>query len=192
MPGVTPLGLHYPLQGETVDAASWQTLANDIDGLMTTTQTLRTAAFKPPTASIGNNGSLAVSTASGGSTIMLYNVVHWDNASLVNLGVNNDRITVTPGVWHVRFTTTLSSVTTVTYARALILDTAGTTWGFAQMDAVAVGQAGAITVNAYVVNFAATVGIQGLVSWVGTGGPGSWVGTGAELQVSRIRTIADV
>lgn len=191
MPGVTSLGLHYPYQGETVDAASWQTLATDMDTLMTATQALRTQAFKPPTASIGNSTAIPVNTASAGSAVMLFDRVHWDNASLVNLAVNNDRITIGPGVWHVRFTATLQAVTTVTYARVLILDTNGVTWGFAQMDTAAVTIVGGITATAYVVNFAPTLGIEGLVSWVGTGGPGQWAASGSELQVSRIRAIAD-
>src|SRR6476646_479917 len=106
MPGTTPLGLRYPLQGETVDAASWQNLATDIDAQMTVIQGLRNKAFKPPTASIGNSGGnvLPVTTATGVAASFLFNVVNWDNAGLVNLAVNNDRITVGPGVWWVRFT----------------------------------------------------------------------------------------
>lgn len=42
MPGqTTNLGLRYPLINETVDAASFQNLANDIDGAVTTIQALR-------------------------------------------------------------------------------------------------------------------------------------------------------
>ena len=65
MPGATPLGLRYPLQGETVDAASWQNLATDIDAQMTVIQGVRDKAFRPPTASVGNSGGnvLPVTTA---------------------------------------------------------------------------------------------------------------------------------
>ena len=156
MPGATPLGLRYPFQGETVDATSWQNLATDIDGLMTTTQGLRTTAFHPPTASIGNSGGnvLPVTTASGGSALMLFNVVNWDNASLVNLVANNDRITVGPGIWWARTTVSLlDSWTTLTYMRAGIIDALGNTWAFAQVDTVSTPAfAGAVTTNALIVN----------------------------------------
>jgi hypothetical protein len=196
MPGTTPLGLRYPFQGETVDATSWQNLATDIDGLMTTTQGLRTKAFHPQTASIGNSGGnvLPVTTASGGSALMLFNVVNWDNASLVNLVANNDRITVGPGIWWARTTvSSLDSWTTLTYMRAGIIDATGSTWAFAQVDTVSTPAiAGAVTTNALIVNRSPTLAIQMLVSWVGTGGPARWAQGTANLQVYRVREIGDV
>jgi hypothetical protein len=196
MPGVTPLGLRYPYQGETVDATSWQNLANDIDGLMTTVQGLRDKAFRPPTASIGNSGGnvLPVTTASGATTNMLYNVTNWDTGGLVNLGVNNDRITVGPGLWWVRSTVSLlDSWTTLTFMRVVISDTTATNWAAAQVDTVTTpAVAGAVTVNAVVVNRAATLGITSLVAWFGTGGPARWAQGTANLQVYRIREIGDV
>jgi len=196
MPGATPLGLRYPYQGETVDATSWQNLATDIDGLMTTTQGLRDKAFRPPTASIGNSGGnvLPVTTASGAVGTMLYNVTNWDNASLTNLAVNNDRITVGPGLWWTRLTVSLlDSWTTLTYMRIIISDTTANNWAQAQIDTVSTpAVAGALTVDTVVVNRAASLGITSLVTWVGTGGPARWAQGTANLQVYRIREIGDV
>lgn len=195
MPGVTPLGLRYPYQNETVDAQSWQNLATDIDTELTVVQGLRTKAFQVPTASVGNSGSdvLPVTTASGATTFMLYNVVNWDNAGLTNLGVNNDRITVGPGLWWTRFTVNvLDSWTTLTYMRIGIIDTTAQIWSLGQVDTVTVPAiAGPVTVNTLITNRAASLGIQGLVSWVGTGGPARWAHSTSNLQVYRVRDIGD-
>lgn len=196
MPGVTPLGLRYPYQNETVNAASWLNLANDIDALMTVTKGLRDKAFRTQTASVVNQGSssLAVNTASGATGTMLYNKVNWDTNGLVNLGVNNDRITIGPGVWFVRFgIALLSSVTTVTVARVIIADTGGgVQYSNSQMDTFPGTNVGGINTTGIIVNTAAALGVVGLVTWTGTGGPGQWASSTAGLQVVRIREIGNV
>jgi hypothetical protein len=125
---------------------------------------------------------------------MLFNTVNWDNAGMVNLAVNNDRITVGPGIWWARFTTSLlDSWTTLTYMRSGVIDSAGATWAFAQVDTVGTpAVAGAVSSNALIVNRAASLGIHGLVSWVGTGGPARWAQGTSCLQVYRVREIGDV
>ena len=196
MPGTTSLGLRYPLMGETVDATSWQNLANDIDALMTTVQNLRTKAFHTPTASIGNtgSGSLNINTASGALADMQFNAVNWDTATLANLGVNNDRVTVPPGIWYVRFTAgLLQGFTTATFISVYVRDGAGTIWGAQQTGNVTSGLPGPLTVDTLVLTTAAATAIKGSVIWVGTGGPGQWTASnGASLQVYRIRELVDV
>jgi hypothetical protein len=192
MPGTTSLGLRYPLMGETVDATSWQNLANDIDALMTSIKTIRDKAFRTPTASIGVLGS-AVNSASTVLVDQQFTIVHWDTNSMVNLGVNNDRITVPAGVWYVRFTcNSYTGTTTSTYSRVMVRDTLGNQWGSQSTGSGITGGQGFGPFSVSTVILAnQTVGIKGSMQWTGTGGPAVW-GGGCELQVYRLREAADV
>jgi hypothetical protein len=193
MPGMTPLGLRYPLQGETVDATSWQNLANDIDTLMTTINTIRTTAFHTPTASVGNvSGTLPISVASSTLVDMRYNNVNWDTASLVNLVANDDRITVGTGVWYVRFTArSWSGMGTLVTGISYIRDTGGTFWSEQSIQNLgSPSSGGPLSCSGVVVNQAASLGIKGTVAWNGAGGPATY--NGAALQVYRLREIGDV
>ena len=100
MPGTTSLGIRYPFQNETVNQASWQNMANDIDGLLTQLGVLRDATVNPATAQIFGSGT-SVTLATNVTGNLTFNFENWDTAGYANLGVNNDRFTVQPGVFYV-------------------------------------------------------------------------------------------
>src|SRR5688572_1515078 len=98
MPGTTPLGLRYPYPWETVTAQSYQDLSEDIDAALDALDTMHTQRRVPAQAAVlqgGAGDSVPVSTF----TNLTWTIESYDTASLVNLGVNNDRMTLTAGIW---------------------------------------------------------------------------------------------
>ncbi len=189
MPGTTPLGLRYPLQGETVNATSWQNLATDIDTLMTTVDGLRDRALQPATASIiGSFSATSLATATDG-VYSTFVTVLWDTSGFANLGVNADRLTLSTGVYFARAQATLSGYTTMTYVRVGLL-AQSRIWAMQNADTIA--GSGLHTANAagIVVITTASSALQVRIRWAGTGGPANFI-NGA-LDVYKIRELADV
>jgi hypothetical protein len=96
----TSLGIRYPSPYDTVDATSWQNLASDVDGLLTALGTKRDAALKPSSARVLGPGTQTVPATT--PTVVTYTIEEWDVGGIANLGVNNDRLTLTPGFWYVQ------------------------------------------------------------------------------------------
>jgi len=188
MPGSTPLGLRYPFVGEAVDAQSYQNLASDIEASLTTLRNARNVAMRTPTCSIGNDGTLVPSLAANTDGVMTFNVTNWDTDGLSNLAVNNDRITVGPGIWWARVSAaSITGFTTFTYMRVGII-TPGFAWSHHMLDNVGVGIPGPVTANGLVVVTAAGTALQMRIRYGGTGSA-NW--NRAQLQVQKIRDLAD-
>jgi len=94
MPANTPRGYTYPLYSDPIDpAAQIQDFAQDVDadvqGLANTVAAVLNADSARVSASANQN--ILVNTP----TFVTWAVEEYDNAAMVNLGVNNDRITFT-------------------------------------------------------------------------------------------------
>lgn len=189
MPGATSLGIPYPYQGETVDADSWENLANAVDGLMTSLDAIRTLAADRPTAALSGGSANAVASATT-TTVTAYSNVTWDNAGYADLGAFPNQLTVPPGVYYVAAGGFMSAVTTIAMARVTIL-AGGITWGGGMVDTLSGSISTTLSsVAAVVVLTGATNAVQSQVRWQGTGGPPNF--TLMRLQVMQIRALADV
>lgn len=109
----TSLGIRYPGPHDVVDATSWQNLASDVDGLLSAIEVKRAAVAKPPSARVLGSGSQTVAVTT--PTTVVYTTEEWDIGGLVNLGVNNDRITLTPGIWIITGTIFYTSQATIAH-----------------------------------------------------------------------------
>ncbi|KUJ65436.1 hypothetical protein [Streptosporangium amethystogenes] len=126
MPGTTPRGYEYPLYGDTQNVPTQvQALAEDIDADVQSLYTANTTARNAPTASISSTGILA--TPSGALTTMTFTDELYDNAGMVNLGVNNTIITIPQtGLYLVSGTVTFNiAASTTPLACALFLRSVG-------------------------------------------------------------------
>jgi hypothetical protein len=111
MPGMTSLGLRYPFPWETVSAQSYQDLAEDIDGVLDGLDLLRTQARVPEMAIVSWSGA-GTSVTQGVTTTMTYAFEQVDTANLANLGVNNDRLTLSAGIWLINAYVSITGGTT--------------------------------------------------------------------------------
>ena len=186
MPGTTSLGIRYPFQSETVTAQSWQNMADDIDGLLTSLQTLQTAALHPETASISSSGT--TNPASGASVQQTFATEDWDVGNLANLGVSNNRLTLSSGLWYARYSSFLSGYTTITVAHWGLLVGGTTVVAEQEMDSTTTTSVGG-TVSSLVYASAAGTILQGNFIWIGTG-TGA-LGT-ATMQVYKLREVANL
>lgn len=94
MPANTPRGYTYPTYGDPANfPAQLQDFAQDVDADVQAQANAITAALNAPSAraSASANQLIAASTP----TFATFAVEDYDNAAMVNLGVNNDRITFT-------------------------------------------------------------------------------------------------
>lgn len=189
MPGTTSLGIRYPFQGETVDQASWQNMAVDIDGLLSQLDVLRSTTTAPATASVfrASNSATLATTVTGNLT---FDTENWDTAGYANLGVNNDRFTVQPGVFYVCVAYNINTITTTTGIQTLFL-VGGAIWG-----GYTVGNIGGTTTNTNVstsgliVAQAVNTTVQVQVRWNGTGGPA--VFDLARFIIIKVRDLVNV
>jgi len=93
MPESTPIyGITYPCATDVIDAAAFQTFANDVDSAIATVNAVSTDALNRPAARIINFGMQAL--VNGASTAAIYDTEVFDNDGMANLGVSNDRLTV--------------------------------------------------------------------------------------------------
>jgi hypothetical protein len=189
MPGSTPLGLRYPLLGEAVDAQSYRNLANDVDAALTTLRAARNIAMRTPTCSIGNDGTLVPSLAANTDGVMTFNITNWDTDGLSNLAVNNDRINLPVGIWWGRVSlANITGFATFTYLRVGLI-TPGFAWSHHMLDTVATSVPGPLTANGLIVNTGpGSVVLQMRIRY---GGTGSANFNSAQMQVHKIRDIAD-
>jgi hypothetical protein len=94
MPANTPRGYTYPLYSDPANfPAQLQDFAQDVDTDVAAQVARITAALNRPSArcSATANQSIAANT----DVFATFAVEDYDNAAMVNLGVNNDRITLT-------------------------------------------------------------------------------------------------
>lgn len=93
MPGVTPiLGLRYPTIGDTVDATSFQNLAQDIDSQMTIIDALKTKNTVKGRV-YASNTAQAITVAT--PTILTFQTNQWLNpASFHSTSVNTDQFVI--------------------------------------------------------------------------------------------------
>lgn len=192
MPGSTSLGIPYPLQGETVDAQSWQDMATSVDSLFTTLNNLSPFATNRPTASISSTGAVT-GIASGSTLVQSFATENWDTGGYANLGVNADRLTLDTGIFYMRFNvlvTPTNSATNITLVRTfLVLD--GVTIGAVETDQAETdnGSAGQVVTSMYAVTNNGAI-LQGVYSFFGTGGT-AFSGS-ATMQVYKIRELGDL
>lgn len=188
MPGATPLGIRYPFQGETVTATSWQNTANDIDGLLTQLDVLRDTSVSKLTASI--SGGTAVTATGVVGTVATFTTENWDTGGYADLVANNDRLTITPGIYWTQCQANLTTVTSITSARCGILIGTTVLWNAVTLDTQPASNSGSCNSTGIVVVSAPTNIVQIQVRWVGTGGPGNWVS--CRLEAYKVRDLANV
>jgi hypothetical protein len=186
MPGTTSLGIRYPFQNETVDEVSWQNMANDIDALLTSLQTLQTAALHPMTCSLSSSGTVGV--APGGSVQQTFATEDWDVGGLANLGVSNNRMTLPTGLWYARYSAFASGYTTITLAHWGLFVGGATIIAEQEMDATTTTSISGHVSSLLYISVANTI-LQGNFIWFGTGT--AQLGT-ASMQVYKLREVADL
>lgn len=94
MPANTPRGYTYPEYGDPANfPAAMQNFANDVDADVQILVNRQTAALNRASArvSASANQNILANT----DTIVTWAVEEYDNAAMANLGVNNDRLTLT-------------------------------------------------------------------------------------------------
>jgi hypothetical protein len=110
----TSLGIRYPTMKEVIDAADFQATADDIDALLLALATKRSLVRNRLGAHItGASNSVAVAT----DVDLVFNTEVWDVGGISNLGVNNQIMTLTSGIWFVAGVALAASWTTVDAAR---------------------------------------------------------------------------
>lgn len=187
MPGMTSLGLRYPFMSEVVDAQSWQDLADDIDAQLTALDVLRDEVLHPQTASVSRFLGSLVGLAANTNGLCTFDTENWDVGGLANLGVNNERLTLTQGIWWVQASANIDfgTITTLTYVQAApLLD--GVIMGMAMTDTTT-QMPGDTTGFAVVPVFAASGVLQLRVRWNGTGGPATF--NDASLRAVKLRDL---
>lgn len=171
MPGITPLGIRYPLPWETVTAQSYEDMANDIDGVLDGLDLLRTQARVPEMALV-DWGGVSTSVPQGVTTTLTYAFEDFDTAGLANLGVNNDRLTLSAGLWFVNAWASTSGGTTNTGTQLqLHLNTA--LHSFHRVDNSSFTSKDINVHGLLYVPVGAAV-LQANAAWFGTGGPMTW------------------
>lgn len=94
MPQNTPRGYTYPLYGDAANfPAQIQDFATDVDTDVAALVASATTALNAPSCRVSASANQAI--AANTATIVTWAVEEYDNAAMGNLGVNNDRISVT-------------------------------------------------------------------------------------------------
>lgn len=184
MPGATSLGIPYPLQGEPVNATSWQNLATAVDGLMTQLDVIRDLAVSRPSATMQQGGGGTVMATGVTTTLTPFAGTVWDNGGFVSLAPA--QFNVPPGVYWVSVGGALvSGFTTITTARLAI-----STPGFVWASQTITGGSVLPGTQALVFCNGATTAISFQAQWQGTGGPATVAF--ATAQIVKIRALADL
>jgi hypothetical protein len=183
MPGTTPLGLRYPLPWETVTAQSFQDLSEDIDAALDALDLIRTQARVPEQASVIQGGAGNALTQAV-TTTLTYTIELYDTGGLSNLGVNNDRLTLSAGLWFCNGWAISSGGTTTTGSQ-LQLQVATVMTAFHRVDN------SSFTGKNMNVQALLKIPVDGTILqlagvWFGTGGPQTW---SARLQVWKVREL---
>lgn len=184
MPGTTPNEFFpYPLMGETVNATSWQNLANAIDASLVTLNTAAIDAKKPPTAMVNQTAAGTAITVNTDTNILFNTDQFVDPSSMHSTSVNTDRIiTPEPGVYLVRGQVQIGSTTTLTTIKAAV-SLNGTIVFAEQTGMNNLNTAWTLEVNGVVLSQAAGDIIRLVARW---GGTGTAVSIGCQLHVTRI------
>lgn len=183
MPGTTSLGLRYPMPWETVTAQSYEDLANDIDNVLDVLDALRTQARVPEMALVTYPGG-GTSVAQGVTTLLTYGTEVVDTANLANLGVNNERLTLSAGIWFVNaYAITSGGTTTSGTQLQFHLNTA--LHSFHRIDN---SNFPSKEINGHTLMWVPIDGsiLQVNAAWFGTGGPMTWF---ASLQAWKVREL---
>lgn len=190
MPGATSLGIPYPIQPEVVNSLSYKNMADAIDTLMTSLDTLRDVALQRPFAQISGGSANAIVSATTTQVTAFTNVTY-DTGSYANLGAFPNQLTVPPGIYMASAAGLLGSVTTLAMARLMIFTAASTLWAGDMLDTVSSSTSFTLSSpTALILCTAPTTAIQAYVRWQGTGGPPN--ATFVTLQVMQVRQLADL
>jgi hypothetical protein len=183
MPGTTSLGLRYPFPSETVTAQSYQDLAEDIDSVLDTLDALRTQARVPEMAIVQWPGG-GTSVTQGVTTTLTYGTEVVDTAGLANLGVNNDRLTLSAGIWLINGWASISGGTT-TSGTQLQFHLNAALHSFHRIDNSSFPSK---ETNGQALIHVAAAGsiLQMNAAWFGTGGPQTWF---ASLHAWKVREL---
>lgn len=188
MPGSTSLGIPYPLQGEVIDAASFQAMSTAVDTLLTSLDALRDLALTKPSAGL-TGGSIATATGVNG-TVANYTTIQWDTAGYANLGTHPNSFVVPPGIYWASCGGNLSGATTVATKRLGILFNS-IIWGAQATDITSGTGNGTFSVSSGVIVCSApTNTIEVRTFWSGTGGPATT--QFVDFRIYQIRALADV
>jgi len=187
MPDATPnFGIRYPCAGETIDAAVFETFATDVEAAIALVDAEMTRALHRPAVRL-QRGLASQSITVATTTDATYDTESFDNDSMGNLGVNNDRATIqTAGVYLAKFwVSQMSAFTTITSTSVLISQNGLTRW---QKKGPQGATVTAIPWLAILGVLECAVGdiIRGRILWTGTGGPATTFG---ELELNLIAAI---
>lgn len=108
MPTTPVYGITYPCSGDTIDPDVFATFANSLSDALVLAQSQVDTLLDRPSASVRSiaNVNLAVNT----DLILTFDTELFDNASMANLAVSNDRLTITTsGVYFVTVATSVIS-----------------------------------------------------------------------------------
>ncbi|RPJ37798.1 MAG: hypothetical protein EHM35_06005 [Planctomycetaceae bacterium] len=165
-----------------VDATSWQNLATDIDAAMTTIDAKRVLAIRPSSARILNDSTQLLTNSV--LATLAFATEDWDNGGLANLGINNDRLTLTPGIWLVAAGVRPFGMTNVTHVEIQV-SLNGVTNFQHRIGPLYSGATPVIQTHGLLVVTASTDYVTALTAWSGTGGPATAIG--GYLQATKMR-----
>jgi hypothetical protein len=169
MPGQTPnFGIRFPCYGDAVNDTYYQNFANDVDGALTTINTLRQAVQRPATVKTAKTAqNITVNT----DTNINFAGVDWDNAAWWSAGTPANLTIPTSGIYYVSAkVAVVFGFTTCTSVRITMLLAATPS-----LPDNKINQTGAV--NCFGL-FSATAGqvVNMRVRWTGTGGPATFAG----------------
>lgn len=167
MPVTPNWNIPYPCAGETIDCTVFQAFTQAIQDAVTGLDDLSTDILNRPAAKV-TGGSQAI--AVGVSTNATYTTEVYDNAAMANLGVNNDRLTITTsGMYMVTAWSVLGSgFTTITSNAVAITNNA--TVLYRKKNSSDTNLTMAVSVTG-LINCTAGDVLRASILWTGTGGP---------------------
>lgn len=167
MPVTPNWNIPYPCAGETIDCTVFQAFTQAIQDAVTGLGDLSNDILNRPAAKVSGGGQ---AIAVGVSTNAVYTDELYDNAAMANLGVNNDRLTITTsgmymvtGWWYPG-----SGFTTLT-SNAVAISNNGTVL-YRKKNSSDTNIAMSVTVTG-LINCTAGDVLRTSVLWTGTGGP---------------------
>ena len=168
MPGVTPnWGLPYPCSGETIDCLIFEQFAEAVQTTLSDMNIFADTALNRPAASV-NNGTQTVAVNT--STNAIYATEEYDNFNMVDLAVNNDRITIqADGIYMVNTWSSLGSGFTTITSNAVAITKNGTVF-YRKKNSSNTDLTMDVNVTGLLSCVAGDI-IRASLLWTGTGGP---------------------
>lgn len=124
MPSTPNWAIPYPCSGDNIDCTIFEDFTVAIQTAITTLDTLTTTALRRPTAKITGSGQ---AIAAGATTNATFSSEEFDTAAMANLGVNNDRLTVTSdGMYMITAWSDLGSPFTTMTSNSVAISVNGT------------------------------------------------------------------